>query len=81
MTLFALLLHPQICLLPQHKEFFGDHTTLSDKHFADNILVCQDQDSLKSANYVLLFEDTYLLKNLINAIRCVCDEYNKLHNS
>ena len=36
---------------------------------------------MKSANYVVLFEDTDILRNLVNAIRYVCNKDNMSRNS
>ena len=35
---------------------------------------------MKSANYVVLFEDPDLVIRLVNAIRYVCNKDNKSHN-
>ena len=65
--------------MPEHKEVFRDHVTLSDKHSADNV-VCEDINLLKSANYVVLFEDPDMVRRLVNAVRHVCNKDNRTRN-
>ena len=65
--------------MPEHIKVFKDHVTLSDIHSADNV-VCKDNNSLKSANYVVLFEDPDLVRRLVNAVRHVCNKDNRSQN-
>ena len=60
--------HLQICTLPEHEGTLKDLVSPSIEDLATSNK-CKDHNSLKSTNFVVLFESSNLVGNLVKALR------------